>query len=136
MPPDLLLRRATLEPATVDEAARTIDVVWSTGAGVRRRDAAGLYEERLSLDPAHVDLTRFVGAPVLNAHQQHSLDNVIGVVTDAHVDGAAGRGTVKLSERAEPVWKDIRAGILRNVRSEEHTSELQSPYDLVCRLLL
>src|SRR5438094_9657778 len=23
-----------------------------------------------------------------------------------------------------------------NVRSEEHTSELQSPYDLVCRLLL
>src|SRR5207248_6410556 len=25
---------------------------------------------------------------------------------------------------------------LRVVRSEEHTSELQSPYDLVCRLLL
>src|SRR5207248_11689211 len=24
----------------------------------------------------------------------------------------------------------------RNCRSEEHTSELQSPYDLVCRLLL
>src|SRR6266516_5128166 len=24
----------------------------------------------------------------------------------------------------------------RRVRSEEHTSELQSPYDLVCRLLL
>src|SRR5437867_5014584 len=24
----------------------------------------------------------------------------------------------------------------RNARSEEHTSELQSPYDLVCRLLL
>src|SRR5207248_5028811 len=29
------------------------------------------------------------------------------------------------------------AGILRSVaRSEEHTSELQSPYELVCRLLL
>src|SRR5207248_10217700 len=25
---------------------------------------------------------------------------------------------------------------LKNLRSEEHTSELQSPYDLVCRLLL
>src|SRR5207248_8072930 len=24
----------------------------------------------------------------------------------------------------------------RSIRSEEHTSELQSPYDLVCRLLL
>src|SRR5438094_5224096 len=30
---------------------------------------------------------------------------------------------------------DCRAGTLRD-RSEEHTSELQSPYDLVCRLLL
>src|SRR5207248_9298756 len=29
-----------------------------------------------------------------------------------------------------------RAASLRQRRSEEHTSELQSPYDLVCRLLL
>src|SRR5207248_8202909 len=28
---------------------------------------------------------------------------------------------------------DVR---MRQMRSEEHTSELQSPYDLVCRLLL
>src|SRR6202158_5349790 len=28
------------------------------------------------------------------------------------------------------------AGVLGNYRSEEHTSELQSPPDLVCRLLL
>src|SRR5437867_9867024 len=26
--------------------------------------------------------------------------------------------------------------VLADIRSEEHTSELQSPYDLVCRLLL
>src|SRR5207248_7731280 len=26
--------------------------------------------------------------------------------------------------------------LMRQLRSEEHTSELQSPYDLVCRLLL
>src|SRR5207248_7014966 len=30
----------------------------------------------------------------------------------------------------------IKGPILRGLRSEEHTSELQSPYDLVCRLLL
>src|SRR6266705_6483438 len=29
-----------------------------------------------------------------------------------------------------------RAGYAGRPRSEEHTSELQSPYDLVCRLLL
>src|SRR2546426_9173016 len=34
-------------------------------------------------------------------------------------------------EAAEPV-----AGAFRRVRSEEHTSELQSPCNLVCRLLL
>src|SRR5437867_10794039 len=44
---------------------------------------------------------------------------------------------------AHPVWVDdphfdLGAHIRREVlpRSEEHTSELQSPYDLVCRLLL
>src|SRR5207248_8660629 len=32
----------------------------------------------------------------------------------------------------EGVAEEVR----QNLRSEEHTSELQSPYDLVCRLLL
>src|SRR5438094_7781651 len=30
----------------------------------------------------------------------------------------------------------VRAALPPSPRSEEHTSELQSPYDLVCRLLL
>src|SRR5438094_5544884 len=38
------------------------------------------------------------------------------------------------AEREGPVVR--RAGGGRTNRSEEHTSELQSPYDLVCRLLL
>src|SRR5437867_6408287 len=38
---------------------------------------------------------------------------------------ASGRRPSFLTPRAEETW-----------RSEEHTSELQSPYDLVCRLLL
>src|SRR5947199_570390 len=114
MPPELLTRRASLEPTTLDETHRTVDVVWTTGAGVRRRDTAGVYEERLSLEREHVDLSRLVGAPLLDAHRQDTIDQVLGVVTAAHVDGI-GRATVKLSERAEPVWKDIRAGILRHV---------------------
>src|SRR6266705_1344822 len=32
--------------------------------------------------------------------------------------------------------QQLRAEDLLQLRSEEHTSELQSPYDLVCRLLL
>src|SRR5437867_11769191 len=33
-------------------------------------------------------------------------------------------------------WSDSRPSSAPSSRSEEHTSELQSPYDLVCRLLL
>src|SRR5437867_9473196 len=33
------------------------------------------------------------------------------------------------------VTAGVQREIVRNLRSEEHTSELQSPYDLVCRLL-
>src|SRR5207248_8650868 len=36
-------------------------------------------------------------------------------------------------DRRDP---DLRAFRVKVARSEEHTSELQSPYDLVCRLLL
>src|SRR5207248_11082596 len=32
--------------------------------------------------------------------------------------------------------EDVEGYKSKDVRSEEHTSELQSPYDLVCRLLL
>src|SRR5437867_10149775 len=39
-----------------------------------------------------------------------------------------------------PAWSSLAGSVLgsrvRGPRSEEHTSELQSPYDLVCRLLL
>src|SRR3989454_9110574 len=38
--------------------------------------------------------------------------------------------------RAYHALKDDGKGIQRSVRSEEHTSELQSPCNLVCRLLL
>jgi len=49
----ILTRRATLAPATADPETRTVEVVWSTGAPVRRRDMAGQYIERLSLAPGN-----------------------------------------------------------------------------------
>src|SRR5690606_41420452 len=35
-----------------------------------------------------------------------------------------------------PAWSDARQGFFAQARSEEHTSELQSRENLVCRLLL
>src|SRR5207248_11663703 len=45
-----------------------------------------------------------------------------------------GNDVVVLGDRMQDRHLDLRD--VRRARSEEHTSELQSPYDLVCRLLL
>ena len=115
--PDMFIRRASLTPQTANADARTVDVVWSTGATVRRRDMNGEYAERLSLDSAAVDLTRLVGASVLDAHRQGAVRDVLGTVRGAHVDGKQGMASLQFSSRSEvePVWQDVMAGILRHV---------------------
>src|SRR6266566_5600497 len=47
------------------------------------------------------------------------------------IGGIAAKDTLKGS-----IWWRIFIGIVGAIRSEEHTSELQSPCNLVCRLLL
>ncbi|MFZ1414943.1 MAG: prohead protease/major capsid protein fusion protein, partial [Defluviicoccus sp.] len=113
-----------LAPDTIDAQARTVELVWSTGAPVRRRDlfTGRRYDEVLSLDRAHVDLSRLnAGAPLLNAHGAYNLLNVLAVVERAWIvdgiDGPHGRAVVRFSERedVEPLWQDVSAGIIRNV---------------------
>ncbi|MDG4574479.1 MAG: Mu-like prophage major head subunit gpT family protein [Defluviicoccus sp.] len=113
-----------LAPDTIDAQARTVELVWSTGAPVRRRDlfTGRRYDEVLSLDRAHVDLSRLnAGAPLLNAHGAYNLLNVLGVVERAWIvdgsDGPQGRAIVRFSERedVEPLWQDVQAGIIRSV---------------------
>src|SRR5699024_11477040 len=41
-----------------------------------------------------------------------------------------------LVPKARPTFRHATAGLDTECRSEEHTSELQSRFDLVCRLLL
>ena len=116
-------RMASMLPESADEEARTVEVVWSSGARVPRRDrmTGEAYEEVLSLDPEHVDLSRLNGgAPLLDTHGAWSLDGVIGVVERAWIeegDSPVGKALVRFSERddVEPVWRDVRAGIIRNV---------------------
>lgn len=113
-----------LMPDSVDEATRTVEMVWSTGASVRRRDSwtGRVYDEVLSLDAAHVDLSRLNGgAPLLNTHGAYDLDDVLGVVEAAWIDTRSGtpvgRARVRFSEREDvaPIWADVRSGIIRNV---------------------
>jgi hypothetical protein len=113
-----------LMPESVDAERRTVEVVWSTGAAVRRRDpwTGKRYDEVLSLEESHVDLSRLNGgAPLLNTHGAWDLRDVIGVVERAWIaregEGLIGRATVRFSDRAdvEPIWRDVAAGIVRNV---------------------
>src|SRR2546426_4969495 len=66
-------------------------------------------------------------APV--AHVCDERGDPVHVLLDAARDVAEGGGVVRPDEREQ-----IREAL--DLRSEEHTSELQSPCNLVCRLLL
>src|SRR5437867_7469447 len=61
-------------------------------------------------------------------------------ISQENVAGMLIAGDARIAEGAEEdridVVEAIFLGALGDPRSEEHTSELQSPYDLVCRLLL
>ena len=114
---EMLTRRADLAPSSADRDARTVEVIWSTGAPVRRRDMAGPYIECLSLAPEAVDLSRLQGASVLDAHRQSAVRDVLGSVQSASVDGQRGTALLRFSARpdVEPLWQDVLSGILRHV---------------------
>src|SRR5437867_6105189 len=69
----------------------------------------------------YTTLFRSVGAP----HRGHPESS-----------GAEGGVSADLPERHRRDHEALRAPAGEAPRSEEHTSELQSPYELVCRLLL
>src|SRR5207248_5472572 len=69
------------------------------------------------------------------------------ILLQPHIEAAYNRTTTRFQENqkppriphfrtAIPCAGKSRVWTRRLLRSEEHTSELQSPYDLVCRLLL
>jgi hypothetical protein len=130
-----LRRAAELAPGSVDSDARTVEVIWSTGARVRRVPFFGdAYDEELSLDPAHVRLERLnAGAPFLRVHELTELDSVIGsaVPGSARIENGRGIATIRFSERetVEPVWRDIQAGHIRavSIGYQVHRYEVSKP---------
>jgi hypothetical protein len=119
-PNPMLAREASFAPATFDAEARTVEVVFTTGADVERRDfwTGERWIERLEVSEQAVDLSRLnAGAPVLDSHQSYELRNVIGVVERAWIAGGEGRALLRFSDRPEvqPIVADIRSGIIRNI---------------------
>ena len=116
-----LRRAADLLPATINPQERSIEVVWSTGARVRRQPLFGdPFDEELSMDPKSVHLERLnAGAPLLKLHDLQALESIIGSVVPgtARIEKGLGIARVSFSERddVEPLWDDVMAGHIRAV---------------------
>lgn len=115
----MLSLRAAVRPGSVDVDSRTVELTWTTGAKGRRWSwDVGSYMEELEVSDTAVRLDRLNnGAPFLNAHNSCDLDDVIGVVEKAWIDGNEGRALVRFSKRddVEQIFKDVQDGILRNI---------------------
>ncbi|GGG51661.1 hypothetical protein GCM10010964_43560 [Caldovatus sediminis] len=119
---------ARFAPRSLDAEARTVEVTWTTGAAVMRRDflTGESWIEELEISERAIDLSRLnAGAPVLNTHRDWDLGDVIGVVERAWIERGEGRAKLRFSarEEVEPIFADIRAGIVRNVSVGYFVSE-------------
>src|SRR5207248_5277091 len=98
----------------------------SSSSRLSLHDAIPIWTIQVAIDPASraADLVRPGHVFPLCARKD-------GVMVRAGQTEAA----VDLSRLAGMVPAGVICEIMNEDRSEEHTSELQSPYDLVCRLL-
>src|SRR5207248_8119565 len=95
------------------------------------------------VDGSHTIFRAYHALPHLSTRQGVPTNAVYGFTTmllRAIREGTPTHLAVAFDEEAKAKRSEIYSGYKatqrRGARSEEHTSELQSPYDLVCRLLL
>ncbi|MER9278730.1 HK97 family phage prohead protease [Mesorhizobium sp. M0522] len=116
-----MLRDAEVRAGSFDDAAHTIEVIWTTGATVRRVSwLEGEFDEELIVSANAVRLDRLnSGAPFLDTHGQWSLDSVIGSVVrgTARIEGGQGLARVKLSAAPDAVDRvaKIKEGTVSNI---------------------
>ncbi|MBC4018845.1 prohead protease/major capsid protein fusion protein [Siccirubricoccus deserti] len=112
--------RALAAPVTVNRAARTVEVVWSTGARARNFvPPYGSILEELDMRPEAVrmDALRSGRAPVLDTHRRAGTRDVLGRVTAARLEAGRGYATLQFSgaDDVEPVWQRVADGTLQSV---------------------
>lgn len=114
-------RVASFEPSNINEEERTLEIVWTTGAAVRRWDweTGKEYIEILMVNEDAIDLTRLnKGASFLNMHNSYTLDAIIGVVERAWITNGEGRAIIRFPKddpNIDRLWNLFRQGIIRNI---------------------
>lgn len=125
--PSALPMQTRLAPiGEVNVEARTIDVVWTTGATVRRVrwegwDTAIPFDEELTVSAEAIDFTRLqAGAPVLDSHCTYSTDAIRAVVDRAWLANGEGLATFRfpsagVRKESDELFELAREKIVRNV---------------------
>jgi len=119
----LPMQTRSVEIRNFDEESRSFDLVWTTGAKVRRYDwyRDEPYDEELVVSSQAVDLTRLnSGAPLLAMHNGWNLGSQLGVVERAWIEGGEGLARVRFPKAeddpdADKVFRKIKDKIIRNV---------------------
>jgi hypothetical protein len=125
-PESLPLQNRAAPVGAVDATARTAEVVFSTGASVRRQRWAGWddtipFDETLIVSKAAINLDRLnAGAPALDSHSAYTTSSQVGVIENPRVVGGEARATVRFPSKGVDVAADrmfamVSEGIIRNV---------------------
>ena len=111
-------------------------MLFYSGAKVERVDmwSGDMYDLSFAMDGG--DVTQLAGKPVLDGHQQHEVDYVLGVVENPRRTRRGYEATLRFSDREDvaPVWQDIEDGILTSVSMGVQIVEMtQAPDSTVKR---
>lgn len=116
---DNATREVSFAPATLDPEARTVEVVFTTGAAGVRHGWDESYIETLDVTEEAVDLSRLnAGAPVLDGHSWYRDSSEIpGVVVRAWLEDGEGRAVLRFDtdEVGQACFGKIQRGIITKV---------------------
>jgi hypothetical protein len=119
----LATRLVDLWPTSFDDDEHTVEAILSKGSPVQR--FYGIESLRITSDAIDLSRLHTTGIPVIDSHQQTSIDHALGKLTDAWVSKGALHGVIKFNRtdrgmRAEGM---IKRGELGGVSIGYRTDE-------------
>lgn len=111
------LRSLAIAPDTFDADTRSvqIDLASETPCRMVDWDRWEYVDEVLLMSGFRADEVRRNTVPLLDAHNRHTVDNILGSICDLEVDDAVLRARAVISENRDPLLADVRAGHINAV---------------------
>lgn len=126
IPSSLPLQTRLAPVSTINAETRTVDVVFTTGASVRRARWTGWdtrvpFDEILLVSAEAIDLSRLrSGAPALDSHSFYTTYAQVGVVDEARIEKGEGLATIRfpskgVDDAADRMFSLVAERIIRNI---------------------